>query len=105
MTSNPDAASDESVSASSVSLAEVVSTILLSDQADSIVVVRVLVVATVAQVPHEGHSSPEGVANTQLRGDDAFGALECLASIIWCSQKLFDYWVNGDGFYLSVSWS
>ena len=22
------------------------------------------------------------------------------ASIIWCSQKLFDFWVNGDGYYM-----
>eukprot|EP01043_Picozoa_sp_COSAG02_P032664 COSAG02_NODE_2193_length_9555_cov_102.183481_3_plen_74_part_00 len=22
------------------------------------------------------------------------------ASIIWCSQKLYDYWVNGDGYYM-----
>ena len=22
------------------------------------------------------------------------------ASIIWCSQKLYDFWVNGDGYYM-----
>ena len=22
------------------------------------------------------------------------------ASIIWCNQKLYDFWVNGDGYYM-----